>query len=98
MNSPKDSPRDKILYLFLPGLIGWIAGYCFLVIDVKLWIKGAALLAATPLFIGLLSRIDRKSYFDENFERSDFVKKAVWVWNAGTLLLLLSFVGGVPGQ
>ena len=78
MNSPEDSPRDKFLYLPLPGLFGWIAGYCFLVMDVKLWIKGAAILPATPFFIGLLSRIDKKSYFDENFESGDSVKKLVW--------------------
>lgn len=50
------------------------------------------------VFIGLLSRIDKKSYFDEKFERSAFTKKALWIWNAGAILLLGSFVEGVPGQ
>tara|TARA_R110000796_G_scaffold122624_2_gene236942 strand:+ start:631 stop:933 length:303 start_codon:yes stop_codon:yes gene_type:complete len=98
LEQPKDSPWDKILYLFLPGLIGWIAGYCLLVLDAKLWLTSAVLLAATPFFIGLLNRIDKKSYFEENFKNSGFVKKIVWAWNAGTLLLLLSFVGGDHAQ
>ena len=98
MPTSKDSTRNKILYLFIPGLIGWVAGYWFLSMNVNNWLKGLTLIIMTPVFIGLLTRIDKKAYFTDNFDHSMLLQRVVWLWNTGIILLFLSFVGGDPSQ
>ena len=98
MNETKDSTIDKILYLFVPGLLGWGVGSVFLFMELNLWVKGIMLLGITPFVIGCLSRVDKKSYFDDNFINGDRVRKWVYIWNAGLFMLMVAHVGGEPGQ
>jgi|TARA_B110000908_G_scaffold168718_1_gene224226 hypothetical protein len=98
MSELEDSPKEKTLYLFLPGLLGWIAGAFFFFTEVNLFIKIIALLIIAPFFIGLLSRIDKKLYFESNFKNVTLMKKIVYIWNAGVILLMLSLAGGDPSQ
>lgn len=96
MKDFNDTRKDKFLYLFLPGLIGWISGGAFLFFKVHLVVKVLVLLATVPFVLGLLERIDLKSYFKDNFKNELMFRNLVWFWNAGVILLVLSFHTGQP--